>query len=311
MATLTRAGRRTYLAGIAGDNAAALAAAVERCAELGIGAFRINSQVLPLGTHPVSGYLLETLDRKGAIRAAFARAGTRARELDVRLSFHPDQFVVLNSARADVVRASAEELEFQAATAELIGAETLVLHGGSVAGGTTAAIERLERGIDLLSARARSRIALENDDHRFTPTDLLPLCRRLDVPLVYDAHHHRCHPDGRSVEEATELAVATWGRREPWTHISSPRDGWDAANPRPHAGYIDVGDFPPVWLGRPLTVDVEAKEKERAVLRLMEELTDVSSGAPAAARSPSPTYRRRPQRRAPRSGSGRRPGTRT
>ena len=55
----------------------------------------------------------------------------------MRLSFHPDQFVVLNSERADVVRASAEELEFQAATAELIGADTMVFHGGSTAGGTT------------------------------------------------------------------------------------------------------------------------------------------------------------------------------
>ncbi len=272
VSTLSRAGRRTYLAGIASDNAAALMAAVERCAELGIGAFRVNSQILPLGTHPVSGYLLEALDRKGAIRAAFARAGARARELDVRLSFHPDQFVVLNSERLDVVRGSVEELEFQAALAELIGADTVVLHGGSVAGGTDAALERLERGIGLLSERARTRLALENDDHRFTPADLLPLCRRLSVPLVYDAHHHRCHPDGLSVEEATDLAAATWGGREPWSHISSPREGWDAANPRPHADYIDPRDFPPAWMGRRMTVDVEAKEKERAVLRLMEEL---------------------------------------
>jgi UV DNA damage repair endonuclease len=32
-------------------NAAALDAAVRRCRELGIGAFRINSQILPLATH--------------------------------------------------------------------------------------------------------------------------------------------------------------------------------------------------------------------------------------------------------------------
>ncbi len=290
VSTLTRAGRRTYLTEIAADNAAALAAAVERCSELGIGAFRINSQILPLGTHPVSGYQLESLDPKGEIRAAFERAGARARELDVRLSFHPDQFVVLNSERADVVRGSAEELEFQATTAELIGADTIVLHGGSTAGGTGAALERLERGIDLLSARARGRIALENDDHRFTPTDLLPLCRRMGVPLVYDAHHHRCHGDELSVEEATELAAATWGGREPWTHISSPREGWGAANPRPHAGYIDPRDFPASWRGRRMTMDVEAKEKERAVLKLMRELLAVP---PSRSRKALPAARRR------------------
>ncbi len=217
----------------------------------------------------MTGYALDTLDRKGAIRGAFERAGALARERNVRLSFHPDQFVVLNSERADVVRASVEELDFQAAIAELIGADTLVFHGGSTAGGIAASLERLERGLALLSDRARSRAALENDDHRFAPADLLPLCRRTGVPLVYDAHHHRCHPDGTSVEEATELAAATWGDREPWTHISSPRDGWSSSNPRPHADYIDLRDFPAAWRGRRITVDVEAKAKERAVRALM------------------------------------------
>ena len=272
VSTLSRGARRTYLAAIAADNAAALAAAVERCAELGIGAFRINSHMLPLGIHPVSGYALEAVDRAGEIRAAFERARELARLRDIRLSFHPDQFVVLNSERENVVRSSAEELEFQAGMAELVGADMVVFHGGSVAGGVPAAIERLERGLDLLSERARRVVALENDDHRFTPTDLLPLCARTGIPLVYDAHHHRCHPDGLSVEAATDLAAATWGSREPWAHISSPRAGWSAGNQRPHADYIDPADFPRSWIGRRMTVDVEAKQKERAVVRLMADL---------------------------------------
>jgi UV DNA damage endonuclease len=115
-------------------------------------------------------------------------------------------------------------------------------------------------------------VALENDDRLFTPAALLRLCRRAAVPLVYDAHHHRCHPDGTGADEATEAAAATWGGREPWTHISSPRDGWAAANPRPHADYIDPADVPRSWLGRRMTMDVEAKAKERAVLRLMAEV---------------------------------------
>ncbi len=272
VSTLSKAERKAYLSGIAGDNAAALAAAVEQCAALGIGAFRINSQILPLGTHPTSGYALDAIDKKGEIRSAFERAGALARDRGIRLSFHPDQFVVLNSERADVVKASAEELEFQAGVAELVGADTVVFHAGSTAGGVPAAIERLERGLDLLSHPTRSRVALENDDHRFTPADLLPLCRRAGVPLVYDAHHHRCHGDGLSVKDATDFAAATWNGREPWTHISSPREGWGSSNPRPHADYIDPKDFPKEWLGRRITVDVEAKAKERAVVALMGQL---------------------------------------
>src|SRR3712207_1720611 len=51
VAGLEPVARREYLSGIARDNAAALLAAVGECRRLGIGAFRINSQVLPLSTH--------------------------------------------------------------------------------------------------------------------------------------------------------------------------------------------------------------------------------------------------------------------
>lgn len=271
--TLTPSRRRSYLRQIAADNAAALSAAVSACRSLGIGAFRISSQILPLGTHPRSGYTLERLDPSGAIAEAFRHAGALARAEDVRLSFHPDQFVVLNSERTEVVDSALAELEFQAAIAELVGADTIVLHGGSGAGGVEPALDRLERGLDRLSLRARSRVALENDDRLFGPAALLPLCRAAGTPLVYDVHHHRCRPDDLGVGEATDAAAASWGDREPWTHISSPRDGWAAPNPRPHADYIDPADVPAGWVGRRMTMDVEAKEKERAVTRLMSALT--------------------------------------
>jgi UV DNA damage endonuclease len=257
-----------YLGEIAAHNADALAAAIERCHELGIGAFRVNSQVLPLATHPITGYNLERLDPSGAIAGAFEWAGDLARAYDVRLSLHPDQFVVLNSEREPVVRSAVQELEHQAMIAELIGADVIVLHGGGAAGGIETAVERLERGLELLSPRVRERLAFENDDRSFTPRSLLPLCHRSGVPLVYDVHHHRCLGDGLSVEEATELAANTWQGREQYAHLSSPKGGWDGPNIRAHADYIDSTDFPDAWLGRTMTIDVEAKAKERAVVAI-------------------------------------------
>ena len=260
---------REYLVEIAAHNADALAAAVERCHELGIGAFRVNSQVLPLATHPITGYTLERLDRSGAIAGAFEWAGALAKAYDIRLSLHPDQFVVLNSEREAVVRSAVQELEHQAMIAELIGADVICLHGGGAAGGLGPAAERLERGLELLSPRVRERLAFENDDRCFTPRSLLPVCRRSGVPLVYDVHHHRCLPDRLSIEEATAQAVATWRGREPMFHISSPREGWSGPAPHRHHDYITPKDFPRAWRSiDPLTVEVEAKAKELAVMRL-------------------------------------------
>jgi UV DNA damage endonuclease len=281
--SLDPARRQDYFASIARDNVAALAAAIRHCDALGIGAFRISSGILPLVTHPAGGYALETLD-DGALVAAFREAGRLAGERRIRLSFHPDQFVVLNSEREGVVASAVTELDTQGRLAELVGADAICLHGGGAAAGKTAALERLARGIERLSSAARRRLALENDDRTFTVRDLLPLSRDLGVPIVYDVHHHRCNPDGLSAEEATALAAATWGEREPWAHIASPRDGWGAPNPRPHAALVDPADFPERWLGHTMTVDVEAKDKERAVLALRRSLAE--RGEPAGVTTP-------------------------
>jgi UV DNA damage endonuclease len=266
--TLAPKRRPAFLLQIARDNAATLARAVEWCAAHGVGAFRVTSELLPLYTHPRFGYDLDALDPSGALQQALAAVALVARRAALRLSFHPDQFVVIGSSRPEVVTASLAELEYQATVAALIGAEQLTIHGGGAVGGKPAALDRLARGLDRLSDVARTRIALENDDRVYTVEDLLPLCRRARVPLVYDVHHHRCNPDALDAATALDAAAATWGRREPWAHLSSPLGGWRAPNPRLHADFITPRDLPRSWIGRRLTVDVEAKAKERAVLRL-------------------------------------------
>lgn len=258
--------RERMLDQLARHNAGALRDAIAWCAAHGIGAFRVPSGILPLYTHPVVGWRLA--DRGAEISSALRAAGELHRTTGIRLSFHLDQFVVPGSMNPAVVAASLRELEYQAYVAELIGAEQLTVHGGGAQGGKNASLERLVTNLAHLSRRARTRIVLENDDRVFTVEDLLPVCERLGAPLVYDVHHHRCNPDALEIAEATRLAAATWHRREPWVHLSSPALGWRGNDPRPHADYIRTTDVPACWLGRSLTIDVEAKAKERAVLRL-------------------------------------------
>src|SRR5262249_39400629 len=155
------------------------------------------------------------------------------------------------------VDSAIRELETQAEIAELIGADTITLHGGGAVGGKDVALDRLWQGIERLSDRARGLLALENDGRVFSVADLIPICGANGVPLVYDVHHHRCNPDNLTVEQATELALETWGGREPYFHISSPRDR--AGDRRPHAVYIAPRDVPAAWRGLAVTVDVEAK----------------------------------------------------
>ena len=267
-AALGKLGRRDRvdkLRNLAAENAASLYAAIEYCATHGIGCFRVNSRILPLKTHPELGYDAELLGE--AVLEAYRRCGELARSTHTRLSFHPDQFVVLSSPNPSVVESSLAELEYQAEVAEWIGADVINLHGGGGYGDKPTALRRLAGVVADLSARARSRLTLENDDRLYAPEDLLPLCEELGLPLVYDVHHHRCLGDGLDVEAATHHAVKTWDR-EPLFHVSSPREGWGADNPRPHSDFIDLLDFPSLWDGMTITVEVEAKAKELAVLSL-------------------------------------------
>ncbi len=268
LGTLAGERRTTFLRDIAADNARALAASIDFCAAHGIGAFRVCNSLLPVATHPVVGYGMEDIDPHGEVRQLFVDASVLARRAGLRLSMHPDQFVVPGSPNDVAAANSRRELEHLAGLALLTGVEQLTLHGGGAQGGKPAAVERLRRGLDLLSPGARALVVLENDDRSFHVQDLLPACRADGIPLVYDAHHHRCLPDGLSIDEATDAAAETWGAREPWAHLSSPRGGWSGTDPRPHADYIDTDDVPRAWRGRTMTVDVEAKAKELAVARL-------------------------------------------
>jgi UV DNA damage endonuclease len=162
-------------------------------------------------------------------------------------------------------------LHYQGWLAEQVGAEVINLHAGGVYGDKAAALARFAGVFADLPENVGQRLTLENDDISYTVRDLLPVCDKLGVPLVYDVHHHRCKPDGLSVEEATGLTGATWLRqgREQYCHLSSPRAGWGNGDPKPHADFIDPTDVPACWLDREMTVDIEAKAKELAVLRLM------------------------------------------
>ena len=255
------------------DNARQLQCALDEVHRLGFGAFRVLSPLFPLYTHPDVGYQLEELPSAKLIRQALDEVRRRKERYQIRLSFHPDQFVLLSSPRPEVTAASLQELGYQAELAEIIGADVINLHAGGVYGDKVAALQRLATQIEALPNAVRQRLTLENDDQSYHVVDLLPICEELHVPLVYDVHHHRCHPDGLSIAEATAACLQSWSRvgREPYLHISSPKHGW-GANPKPHADFIDPADFPRDWLALDATLDVEAKAKEPAVLQLKQQL---------------------------------------
>ncbi len=262
-----------YLDAIVAHNISALEQAITFCHNNGIHSFRVNSEFLPAATHPRLKYRLADLPSGLLFMEKLKTCGRYAQKANVRLAFHPSQFVVLSSNKEEVIEKSIADIEYHTEVAELIGADVINIHGGGSYGDKSAALRRFAESFGRLSKAAQSRLTLENDDKVYTPEDLLPLCRKLKIPLVYDVHHHRCLKDTLSIEEATKAALSTWDR-EPLFHISSPLEGWAGPQPHRHHDYIDIHDFPECWREiDPLTIEIEAKAKELSIAKLRKELS--------------------------------------
>lgn len=137
-----------------------------------------------------------------------------------------------------------------------------------------AALSRFYENFGQLSDPLRLRIVLENDDKVYTVTEVLALCEKLGRPIVLDVHHHRCNNDGENLRNLWPRIVTTWAGEVPKIHISSPKSEKEY---RSHADYINPADIIPFLrmareMNRDLDIMVEAKQKDKAMFRLVEAL---------------------------------------
>ena len=63
-------------------NSDSLLAALQFCADNGIGCFRVNSQILPIKTHPTCGYQVDELPEGDEIILRFKACGRRGGTVD-------------------------------------------------------------------------------------------------------------------------------------------------------------------------------------------------------------------------------------
>ena len=267
----------------------------------GIDMYRMTASLAPYATHPDLPQFHRQLDEAAE---ELAGLGARARELDVRLSTHPGQYVVLNSEDPGVRDGAIRDLELQARLLDAmdLGPEAVVvLHVGGAAGGLEAGMDRYLAGFERLSERARARLVIENDDRTFALGHVLALHERTGLRVVWDILHHHCNdPERIPDREALEAALATWPRDQtPKIHFSSPKTAmeerkkrvgrrversWVLPQLRAHADVIDPIAFEhflrDTAAGLELDVMLEAKAKDLALLRLRDQMA--ARGVPVA-----------------------------
>lgn len=164
-------------------------------------------------------------DVRDSLERWFTPIGKTARDNDVRLSFHPDQFVVLASAREEVVDKSIEEFEYHTDVARWMGYGNnfqdikLNVHISGRQGP-----DGIKRVMSRLSPEARNSLTIENDEMTWgidASLELVDTCA-----LVLDIHHHWVKT-GEYIEpndDRIKRIIDSWRGVRPVIHYSVSRE---------------------------------------------------------------------------------------
>mgnify|MGYP003692573151 CR=1 FL=1 len=186
---------------------------------------RLGSNQIPCATQEDWRYLWQDSNNRDWMAEGFAKVGQAARDLDVRISFHPGQFTVLASDRPDVVDRSIDEFEYHTDMARWMGYgkqfqdfKCNVHISGKL--GYQGIIDVLPK----LSPEARNIITIENDE----------MCHGLDaslmlanhVALVLDIHHHWIRDEEyiQPDDDRVKRVIDSWRGVRPAMHYSYSRD---------------------------------------------------------------------------------------
>ncbi len=239
--------------------------AIEFCTAKDINLYRLTSGLFPFSDEPTGAEILTEFTGQLAV------VGKAAIAHNLRIVMHPDQFVVLSSDSDEVIKNSVKILKMHARTLDLLEQPRSEWATMNIHGGKGDRIDKLVDSVRKLPDEIRFRIAFENDEYAYSSAQILEVCRRAKVPMVFDAHHHVCYEKLADYNDES-VAEMFWAARETWAnpenqmvHISNGRDHFQD---RAHHDLIFT--MPEVFRFAKW-IEVEAKHKEIAIEKLKSE----------------------------------------
>jgi UV DNA damage endonuclease len=197
-------------------NANELLSIIKRCNKEGIHSFRMSSNLFPLYDS-----LTEDLHNQTVVKSILKEAGDYVTHNNMRVTCHPDQFVVISSNKVDVIEKSFRMLEHHAWIFDQMQLPVSPYYAINIHGGTKGNSTVLIDSIKKLTPSVKGRLTLENDERSFNVRDLYQIYEATGIPIVFDTHHHTFNTADLSIEEGLKLAMTTWGSIRPLTHLSN------------------------------------------------------------------------------------------
>ena len=217
---------------------------------------------------------------------ALRKAGDYCSRKNHRITMHPGQFNQVGAKNPDVFQHTVDDLSMHADILDYMDIDStgiLCVHGGGVYGDKEASTRRWIEQFDDLPRKVKDRLAIENDEKCYSVRDCLTISQACKIPMIYDTHHHtcyHCHYNKNDLEEDIEdmmdEIVETWEGLPPVFHISEQAPDKKVGA---HSDFIEV--IPQHLLDVPeryntsINIEVEAKAKEAAILKLMKKYKEI------------------------------------
>jgi UV DNA damage endonuclease len=185
---------------------------------------RLSSECLPAYTHPDWSYFWKRPEVVEYCETNFKIVGDLSRKLDVRVSMHPGQFVVLASDSPDIVNKSIEQFEYHTDVIRWMGfGKTFQDFKCNVHISGKQGPDGIKRVLPRLSQEARNCITIENDENSWGIEASLELAD--DLALVLDIHHHwiRTGEYIQPTDDRFKRIVDSWRGVRPAIHYSYSR----------------------------------------------------------------------------------------
>ena len=190
-------------------------------AENGMLFFRVGSGLIPFASHPILD-----VDWVSEYSDKLIELGEYCMNNNLRLSFHPDQFCLINAIDEELIERSIWELEWHCQffdAMKLDDTHKVQIHVGGVYGNKQHALDRWCHVYNnRLSEQIKRRLVIENDDKLFTVRDCLYIHEHsklggingCGVPILFDNLHHACLHNNESMTDALQSCLHTWTARD-------------------------------------------------------------------------------------------------
>ena len=240
--------------------------------------FRISSGIIPFASHPICKF-----DWKDYFKSDFTKIGQLIKKHNIRISMHPDQFVLINAKNQDIVANSVKELEYHTELLDAMGLDhtaKVQIHIGGIYGDKERSKKQFIANYkNSLSEEIKKRLVIENDDHLYDLKDCIEIHEYTNIPILFDVFHHICFNSNLSVNDALQRASSTWNHNKDGIMMIDYSNQESNQRKGKHSKTLDIKQFEKFILSISncdFDIILELKDKEKSAQKAIKVINHIN-----------------------------------